>query len=120
VGSGGWWWWWWCSRLRRSVERRQYHHERLAERSPAERRRGQTKTQRRSVRGSGSCTHSPRRHGVFSVDLRKGPASKVTYLDAQQHVRFHTLQLGPIRFGTTSATLQGVGLVNGRRVSFVA
>ena len=56
---------------------------------------------------------------TFSVDLRKGPGHKVTYLDARQHVHFRSLRLGSIRFGRNSATLRGVGLVNGRRVPFV-
>jgi hypothetical protein len=82
---------------------------------------GQSKNGRRFVRGAGSV-HALGRIGsaVFSVDLRKGPGHKVTYLDARQKVRFRSLRLTSMRFGTASATLRGVGLLNGRRTSFVA
>jgi hypothetical protein len=82
---------------------------------------GQSKNGRRFVRGAGSV-HALGRIGsaVFSVDLRKGPGHKVTYVDARQKVRFRSLRLSSLRFGTASATLKGVGLLNGKRVSFIA
>jgi hypothetical protein len=75
----------------------------------------------RIVRGSGSV-HALGRIGSagFSVDLRKGPGHKVTYLDLQQQLRFRSLHLRSVRFGTVSATLRGVGLLNGRRERFTA
>ncbi|MCU1676931.1 MAG: hypothetical protein JWM93_1689, partial [Frankiales bacterium] len=80
-----------------------------------------TKSALRFVRGAGSV-HALGRIGsaVFSVDLRKGPGRKVTYLDARQHVHFRSLRLASVRFGKTSAILKGTGLANGRRVTFVA
>jgi hypothetical protein len=80
-----------------------------------------TKTVLRFVRGAGSV-HALGRIGsaVFSVDLRKGPGHKVTYVDAKQQVRFRSLSVRPVVFGKASATLKGTGLVNGRRVAFVA
>jgi hypothetical protein len=80
-----------------------------------------TKGVLRSVRGAGSV-HALGRIGsaVFSVDLRKGPRRKVRYLDTKQHVRFRSLALRSVVFGKTSATLKGTGLVNGRRMKFVA
>ncbi|MDX6472929.1 MAG: hypothetical protein QOK22_1745 [Gaiellaceae bacterium] len=80
---------------------------------------GVTKTLHRLVRGTGSV-HALGRVGtaVFSIDLRKGPGHKVTYVDARQGVRFRSLSVGSLRFGTASATFNGTGVVNGRRVRF--
>jgi hypothetical protein len=82
---------------------------------------GRTKTQRRFVRGTGSV-HALGRIGTarFSIDLRKGPGHKVTYADARLRVSFRSLRLASVRFGSNSATLRGTGVVNGRRVPFVA
>jgi hypothetical protein len=80
-----------------------------------------TKRVVRFVRGAGSV-HALGRIGsaAFSVDLRKGPGHKVTYLDRKQGVRFRSLGLRSVRFGTASAILRGVGLLNGHRVRFAA
>jgi hypothetical protein len=75
----------------------------------------------RTVRGAGSV-HALGRLGsaVFSVDLSKGPGRKVTYVDARRSVAFRSLRLRSVRFATDQAMLRGVGLVNGRRVTFTA
>ena len=69
----------------------------------------------RTVRGAGSVGSA-----VFSVDLSKGPGGKVTYADARRSVMFRSLRLRSVRFGTDRATLNGAGLLNGRRVTFAA
>jgi hypothetical protein len=81
---------------------------------------GVTKTLHRLVRGAGSV-HALGRVGtaVFSIDLRKGPGHKVTYIDARHGLRFRSLSVGSLRFGTASASLKGTGLLNGHRVRFV-
>jgi len=75
----------------------------------------------RTVRGAGSV-HALGRLGsaVFSVDLSKGPGGKVTYVDARRSVGFRSLRLRSVRFGEGRAMLNGVGLMNGRRVTFSA
>jgi hypothetical protein len=75
----------------------------------------------RTVRGAGSV-HALGRLGSarFSVDLSKGPGRKVTYVNARQGLDFRSVGLRSLRFGTDRAILKGVGLVNGRRVTFSA
>jgi hypothetical protein len=79
------------------------------------------KTILRTVRGAGSVQALGRLGSAsFSVDLSKGPGRKVTYVDVRRSVDFRSLRLRSVRFGTGRATLNGIGLVNGRRVAFTA
>jgi hypothetical protein len=70
---------------------------------------------KRFVRGNGRVGKA-----AFRVDLRKGHLAKIVYVDKTRHLRFNTLRIASIRFGAKAAKFTGTGIVNGRRVSFVA
>jgi hypothetical protein len=42
------------------------------------------------------------------------------FTDLTRNLRFRALKVDTVRFGLNDATLKGVGLLNGRRVSFGA
>lgn len=71
-------------------------------------------TVRRSVRGHGRVGRA-----TFRLDLRKGRGHKLVYVDLRRHLRFRSVRLR-VSYTTRGATLIGVGLLDGRRVRFVA
>jgi hypothetical protein len=75
---------------------------------------GAQATIRHVVRGHGSTGAA-----LFRIDLSR-PAAKVLYADPVRHVTFQSLSLGSVRFVENTATLQGVGILNHRRVPFIA
>lgn len=64
----------------------------------------------RTVRGSGATATA-----LFAV--RK---TGLVFVDRAQSLRFRSLRVRTVRFGTNDAMLKGVGLLNGRRVGFTA
>jgi hypothetical protein len=65
---------------------------------------------RRELRGTGSTAT-----GVFRIGTKT-----LVYADSTRNVRFRSVKVDTVRFGLNDATLQGFGLLNGRRVSFNA
>ena len=63
------------------------------------------------VRGSGSI-------GAARFRIDSGPAGAVVYADPARNVHFRSLHIGAIRFVDNTAKLQGIGLLNQRRVVF--
>ena len=53
---------------------------------------------------------------VFRVDI--GRNSTVVYVDPVRNLRFRALHIGAVSFVDNTAKLQGIGLVNHRRVGF--
>ncbi|MDX6472930.1 MAG: hypothetical protein QOK22_1746 [Gaiellaceae bacterium] len=66
------------------------------------------------VRGAGFAGTATAR---FRVDLGRS-AGKVLYVDPSRRLTFTSLTIGAVRFVDNTATLQGVGLLNRRRVPF--
>jgi hypothetical protein len=75
---------------------------------------GAEATIRHTVRGSGFTGAA-----LFRIDLSR-PAAKVLYMDPIRKIRFSSLDVASVRFVDNKATLQGVGLLNHRRVQFTA
>ncbi|HEX3805342.1 MAG TPA: protease pro-enzyme activation domain-containing protein [Gaiellaceae bacterium] len=75
---------------------------------------GKQATKRRSVRGHGRVGRA-----TFRLDLSKGPGSKLVYADSSNHLRFRALSFR-IVYATHAATLVGRGMLDGRKVAFVA
>jgi hypothetical protein len=71
---------------------------------------GQQATIRRVLRGTGATATA-----VFQVGT-----ARLVFADVTRNVRFRSLKVATVRFGTNDARLQGVGLLNGRRVGFAA
>jgi hypothetical protein len=71
---------------------------------------GQQATIRRVLRGTGQTA---------SVTFQVG-TKRLVFADVTRNLRFHSLRIAAVRFGTNDAKLQGVGLLNGRRVGFTA
>jgi hypothetical protein len=63
------------------------------------------------VRGSGSI-------GAASFRIEVGSGSTVVYVDPVRSLRFRSLHIGTVRFVDNTAKLQGIGLLNERRVAF--
>ena len=64
----------------------------------------------RKLHGSGATATA-----LFA--LEKG---RLVFVDTTKSLRFRSLHVGTLRFGTNDATLKGVGILNGRRVGFTA
>jgi hypothetical protein len=81
---------------------------------------GATKTVVRHLVRAQAAVRARARTGVATlvVDLRHGPATKVVYRDVQAKLRFHSLRVASIQVQDHTATLRGVGVQNGKRVSF--
>jgi ABC-type amino acid transport substrate-binding protein len=71
---------------------------------------GQQATIRRVLRGTGSTATA-----VFTIGTKK-----LVFADLTRSLRFQSLKVATVRFGTNDARLKGVGLLNGRRVGFSA
>jgi hypothetical protein len=54
--------------------------------------------------------------GKLAVDFRRGPLGKVIYREGK--LRFHSLRVTSIEVVGKSATVRGIGVQNGKRVSF--
>jgi hypothetical protein len=65
---------------------------------------------RRELRGTGSTATAAFRIGTKTL----------VFTDLTRNLRFRALKVDTVRFGLNDATLKGVGLLNGRRVSFGA
>ena len=73
-----------------------------------------------------SIRHVVRGHGftgtgqaLFRIDLRR-TAAKVVYVDPIRHLTFQSLELSSVRFVENTATVQGIGILNHRRMPFTA
>jgi hypothetical protein len=75
---------------------------------------GAQATIRHTVRGTGFTGAA-----LFRIDLSR-PAAKVLYVDPIHKLTFTSLKVASVRFADNTATLQGVGLLNHRRVPFTA
>jgi hypothetical protein len=76
---------------------------------------GTSATQKRFVRGVGGVGSAR-----FQIDLSKGHARKLVFVDARRHVTFRSLRVATLRFGKNAARLSGTGVLNRRRVRFAA
>jgi len=82
---------------------------------------GTQATLHRFVRGHGVVRAAGRvGRASFSIDLSRGSAGKVVYVDRGSGIAFHTMSIASIHWGAESAQLVGVGLLNGKRVAFSA
>jgi hypothetical protein len=61
-------------------------------------------------------------HGVGSVQgaVFQVGRTKVVFVDPVSKIRFTSLRVQSVRFGTNAARLRGIGLANGHRVGFTA
>ena len=75
---------------------------------------GAQATIRHTVRGTGFTGAA-----LFRIDLSR-PAGKVLFVDPIRKITFTSLTVASVRFVDNKATLQGVGLLNHRRVPFTA
>jgi hypothetical protein len=75
---------------------------------------GAEATIRHTVRGTGFTGTA-----LFRVDLSRS-AGKVLYVDPVRKITFKSLNVGTVQFVDNKATLQGVGMLNNRRVAFTA
>ncbi|HWX08785.1 MAG TPA: hypothetical protein VNY33_02310 [Gaiellaceae bacterium] len=66
---------------------------------------------RHLVRGSGSI-------GAARFRIDSGRANTVVYVDPSRNLQFRSLHIGAVRFVDNTAKLQGIGLLNQRRVGF--
>ena len=67
-----------------------------------------------AVSGRGTVRAAARTaFATFSIDNRR-----FTYVDAKAQLRFRSSRVTALAFGRHSATLRGVGVRNGKRVSF--
>ena len=64
----------------------------------------------RTLRGSGATATA-----LFAVQK-----NKVIFVDTTKSLRFRSLHVQTVTFGMNEARLEGVGLLNGRRVGFTA
>jgi hypothetical protein len=62
------------------------------------------------VRGSGATASAQ-----FAIGKRE-----LVFVDATKSLRFRSLHVQTVRFGSNDATLKGIGLLNGHRVGFTA
>ena len=56
--------------------------------------------------------------GRFEVNLKAGPTHKVTYTDRTTGLSFHSLSISSLTYTRSTALIKGIGMVNGKRVSF--
>lgn len=56
--------------------------------------------------------------GQFEINLKAGPANKITYVDRTAGVYFHSLALSKLVYSRSAVEITGLGLANGKRVHF--
>jgi hypothetical protein len=56
--------------------------------------------------------------GRFEINLKAGPTHKVVYYDAFTGLSFHSLSLTTLSYERSAVKINGIGMVNGKRVSF--
>jgi hypothetical protein len=74
----------------------------------------QTVRTKHTVRGKGAL-----KRARFAIDLRKKLGTKLLFRDLARGLRFAETRVTSVRFRGRTATLRGVGLVNGKRVRYV-
>lgn len=75
-----------------------------------------------TVRGSGWVVDNMATGSIaqFNVNFKAGPTHKVVYTDGATGIRFYSLDVKRLSFSLGTAKIAGVGMVNGKRVSFTA